>query len=267
METSLKKQVWVAVLGLLLGAVSHAESPDIASEPIRLVTAAGSVDTVIAEVILREAYGRLGYRVEVTRYPAERAIRMANQGRFDGEVQRIDGVADSYPNLVQLYPSINHVEGGVFTARDDLVIESWEDMRPYSCGIIRGIKFAERSTEGMDRYIVGGYNRLFTMLTHERFDLAVSPFVSAAYNLKRGGFDNIRPAGPVLERFELYHYLHRSRTDLKPEIEAELARMSENGELTAIREVVIREIMRRAEEGLALCDAELECFSLPVTDG
>ncbi len=266
METSLRKRAWVAVLGLLLAAISHAELPDTASEPIRLVTAAGSVDTVIAEVILREAYGRIGHRLEVTRYPAERAIRLANQGRFDGEVQRIDGVADSYPNLVQLYPAINHIEGGVFTARDDLVIQSWEDMRPYSCGIIRGIKFAERSTEGMDRYIVGGYNRLFTMLTHERFDLAVSPFVSAAYNLKRGGFDNIKPAGPVLERFELYHYLHRSRTDLMPRIEAELARMSESGELTDIREKVIREIMRRADEGLELCDGEFTCFELSVAE-
>ncbi len=254
------------MIGLLLAAVSYAESADTASEPIRLVTAAGSVDTVIAEVVLREAYRRIGYRLEVTRYPAERAIRLANQGRFDGEVQRIDGVADSYPNLVQLYPAINHIEGGVFTARDDLVIESWEDMRPYRCGIIRGIKFAERSTEGMDRYIVGGYNRLFTMLTHERFDLAVSPFVSAAYNLKRGGFDNIKPAGPALERFELYHYLHRSRSELAPTIEAELSRMHESGELKVIRDKVVREIMRRADEGLELCDGEFTCFELSVRE-
>lgn len=252
---------------LLLTTAAMAEQSAAQDDVIRLVTVTGTVDTVISEVILREAYARLGYRLEVTRYPAERAIRMANQGRFDGEVHRIDGVANSYPNLVQLFPAINHIEGGVFTARDDLVIESWEDMRPYRCGIIRGIKFAERSTEGMDRYIVGGYNRLFTMLTHERFDLAVSPFVSAAYNLKRGGFDNIKPAGPALERFELYHYLHRSRTDLMPKIEAELARMSEGGELKNIREKVIREIMRRADEGLELCDGEFECFALPVTDG
>jgi len=240
-----------------------AESPD----PIRLVAAAGSADTVVAEVILREAYSRLGYRLEVTRYPAERAIRMANQGRFDGDVQRIDGISETYPNLVKVQPSINHIEGGVFAARDDLRIDSWEDMQPYRCGIIRGIKFAELRTEGMDRYIVGGYNRLFTMLTHERFDLAVSPLLSGAYNLKRGGFQGIEPAGPALERFELYHYLHRDNADLRLRIAAELSRMRDNGELTVIRDEVVQEIMRRAEEGLDLCDGELECFALPSAEG
>lgn len=261
----MRNRVWLAAL--LLASAAMAEQPAADGDVIRLVTPAGSVETVISEVILREAYARLGYRLEVTRYPAERAIRMANQGRFDGEVHRIDGVADSYPNLVQLYPAINHIKGGVFTGRDDLVIESWEDMRPYRCGIIRGIKFAERRTEGMDRYIVGGYNRLFKMLTHDRLDLAVSTLISAAYNLKRGGFDNIKPAGPALERFELYHYLHSSRSELAPRIEAELSKMHENDELTTIREKVVREIMRRAEKGIELCDEQLTCLELPTSGG
>lgn len=260
----MNKHVWRVLLCLLLGATANAEQPD--GNVVRLVAAAGSVDTVVAEVILGEAYARLGYRLEVTRYPAERAIRLANLGRYDGEVQRIDRIGDSYPNLVQVYPAINHIDGGVFAVRDDIYIESWEDMRPYSCGLIRGIKFAERSTEGMDRYIVGGYNRLFTMLTHERFDLAVSPFLSGAYNLKRGGFDTIKPAGPALERFELYHYLHNNKSDLVPRIEAELERMRANGELVAIREEVVTEIMRRADEGLELCDGEFTCLELSVRE-
>ena len=200
METSFRSRVWRAPLLMLLAMTANAEQVGGEDAVVRLVAAAGSVDTVIGEVVLREAYHRLGYRLEVTRYPAERAIRLANQGRFDGEVQRIDRIGDSYPNLVQLYPAINYIDGGVFAARDDIHIESWEEMRPYRWGLIRGIKFAERSTEGMDRYIVGGYNRLFTMLKHERIDLAVSPFLSGAYNLKRGGFDTIKPAGPALER-------------------------------------------------------------------
>ena len=265
METFFSKRAWL--LCLFLATAAHAQQPATDDAVVRLVTAAGSVDTVISEVILREAYGQLGYRLEVTRYPAERAIRLSDKGDFDGEVQRIDGISESYRNLVQVYPAINYIEGGVFTARDDLRIESWDDMRPYRCGIIRGIKFAELRTAGMDRYVVGGYNRLFKMLTHERFDLAVSPLLSGAYNLKHGGFDSIKPAGPALERFDLYHYLHRSRSDLIPKISAELARMQESGELVVIRDKVIVEIMRRAENGLALCDGELECFPLPEAAG
>ncbi len=265
METHLFKQAWLACL--LLAATAFTEPLGAAEEPIRLVAASGSVDTVVGEAVLREAYSRLGYQLEVTRYPAERAIRLANQGRFDGEVQRIDGVAGSYPNLVQVYPAINHIEAGVFAARDDLRIESWDDLRPYRCGIIHGIKFAELRTEGMDRYIVGGYNRLFRMLQHERFEFAVSPFLSGAYNLRAGGFDGIEPAGPALERFELYHYLHNSKVDLVPRIEAELARMSDKGELAEIRDKVVREVMRRAENGLELCDSEFVCLTVSLAEG
>lgn len=266
MRSSLKKWASQVVLLLLVTTPAIAEPHPAAEKVVRLVTAAGSAGAVVGEAVLREAYSRLGYRVEVTRFPAERAIQLADQGRFDGEVQRIDGIGQRYTNLVQLYPSINHIEGGAFAARDDIHVSDWEDIRPYSCGIIRGWKFAERRTEGMDRYTVGGYNRLFTMLQHDRFDVAVAPIVGGTYYLKRGGFKGIVPAGPAIERFDVYHYLHRSKADLMPKIEAELERMRVNGELADIREKVIREILRRAEEGLDLCDGEFTCFESSVTE-
>ncbi len=39
-----------------------------------------------------------------------------------------------------------------------------------------------------------------------------------------------------------------------------------NGELAVIRERVVREILRRADEGLDLCDGEFTCFELAVTE-
>lgn len=227
---------------------------------IHLVAAANTVDTVISEVILRKAYARLGYRVEIAKYPGERALKLADGGRADGDVQRIDGLGRHYPNLVQLRPAINYIEGSAFTAGKALTINGWDSLRPYRIGLIRGIKFAELNTVGMNRDLVGDYGALFKMLRKGRFELGVSPRLNGLYQLKRLHIEGIAPLEPPVARFDLYHYLHRSRTELAPKLEAIFRDMQASGELSAIRQAVIVELLRRAEQGLPICDEDYACF-------
>ena len=77
------------VIALQLGALLLVMVPttqilalDTGEDPvIHLAVAANTVDTVISEVIVREAYERIGYRVEITKYPPERALKLANSGQ------------------------------------------------------------------------------------------------------------------------------------------------------------------------------------------
>ncbi len=251
-------------LALALGAAepaSRAWAADAGQEnTIRLVAAANTVDTLISEVIVRKAYARLGYRVEIAKYPAERALKLADKGHADGDVQRIDGLGRHYPNLIQLKPAINYIEGSAFTAGKPLTIHGWESLRPYRIGLIRGIKFAELNTVGMDRHLVGDYETLFKMLRKGRFELGVSTRLNGLYQLKRLNIAEISPLDPPLARFELYHYLHRSRAGLAPSLEAVFRSMQASGELSALRQAVIGELLRRAELGLAICDDDYACF-------
>lgn len=234
---------------------------------IRLAVAANTVDTVVSEVIVREAYERIGYRVEITKYPPERALKLADSGRADGDVQRIDGLSEHYPNLIQLQPAINYIEGSVFTAGKDISVDGWDSLRPYRIGLIRGIKFAELNTKGMDRHLVGNYPALFTMLDKGRFDLIVSPRLNGSYQLKRLHIEGIDLIEPPVARFDLYHYIHSSRADLGPKLEAVFQEMQATGELESIRERVIAELMRRAAEGLPVCDDDYACFEPSGTEG
>ncbi len=227
---------------------------------IRLVAAANTADTLVSEVILVKAYARLGYRLEIARYPAERALRLADAGRADGDVQRIAGLASRYPNLLQLQPAINYVEGSAFAADKAIRIEGWESLRPYRIGFIRGIKFAELNTMGMDRHAVGDYQALFRMLVKGRFDLGVSPRLNGLYQLKRLGVEGVTPMDPPLARFDLYHYLHRSHAQLAPKLEAIFREMQVSGELTAIREAIVNELLGRADQGLPTCGGDYTCF-------
>ncbi|MCP4107581.1 MAG: hypothetical protein GY749_18900 [Desulfobacteraceae bacterium] len=104
----------------------------------------------ISEKILKEAYQKIGIRISVTAFPAERALRTSNSGLSDGEVNRIKGINEQYLSLVMVPVEINILEGVVFTIDVSFPVTGWESLRPYNIGIRIGIKFAEKGTVGMD---------------------------------------------------------------------------------------------------------------------
>lgn len=246
------------IVGLMLIVSEPGAAPP---DRILLVTPLNTVDTVISEVIVREAYRRLGITVDIMKYPAERALRLADAGDADGEVQRIDGIAKRYTNLIQVRPPINYIEGTIFTKTADFSVEGWESLRPYRIGIIRGIKFAERSTKGMDTRLVSDYAELFRKLDRGLFDVAVSPRVNGWYQIAELRLTGIRELEPPVERFDLFHYLNRMHVDLVSEISSVFERMKEDGELAGIRARVIRVMLERAKAGLPLCDDDYACFA------
>jgi ABC-type amino acid transport substrate-binding protein len=225
-----------------------------------LVAPENTVDTVVGEVIVREAYRRLGIDVVIKRYPAERAVRLANSGDVDGEIQRIGGLAEHYPNLIQVQPAINFIEATVFTTTTEFPIEGWNSLAPYRIGVIRGIKFAEQNTRDMRVAPAGGYDVLFRLLERGRVDIALSPRVNGLYHIKRRGLQGIRPLEPSVAVVDLYHYLNRKHADLVPYISAMFSRMRASGELPRIRARVVDVIMKRAERNLGPCDDDYACF-------
>ena len=250
------------ILGLFaVAALATAMArPVVAAEPLVLVTVPNSAGTTISEVITRKAYKRIGIDVEIRKYPAERALRIANSGKVDGEVQRIDGIAATYHNLIQVRPAISYLEGTAFSRTKTFVVKGWESLRPYRIGYIRGIKFAERNTRNMDSVAVGDYTGLFKMLTKERFDIIVSPRLNGLYQMRQLDIRGVRELTPAIMRFDLFHYLHQKHVKLVPKISAVFAEMAASGELAAIRKHVIKVLLDRVGRGLPLCDKDYACF-------
>ena len=235
-----------------------------AQERLVLVTPPNTVDTVISEVITRKAYKRIGIDVEIHKYPAERALRVANSGEADGEVQRIDGISANYHNLIQVRPAINYIEGTAFTRTKMFVVKGWDSLRPYRLGYIRGIKFAERNTRNMDSIAVSDYTGLFQMLTKDRLEIIVSPRLNGLYQMRQLGIRGVRELTPAVMRFDLFHYLHHKHVKLVPKISAVFAEMAASGELTAIRKHVIKVLLDRAQRKLPVCDKDYACFEKPA---
>ncbi|MEH6631279.1 MAG: transporter substrate-binding domain-containing protein [Halopseudomonas aestusnigri] len=234
--------------------------PGTASDRLTLVAAAGTVDTVISEVILRTAYQRIGIEIYIEKHPGERALRLANSGEVAGDVQRIDGLSAKYTNMIQIRPAINFIEGSAFSKSQTIPIDGWKSLQDYRIGLIRGIKFAENNTKGMDTYVARDYASLFRMLNKDRIDVAISPRLNGLYQIKRFGIHDVTPLSPAIARFELFHYLHKKHAALVPKLSAVFTEMATSGELQRIREHVIKVLMSLAEQNLPLCDDTYDCF-------
>jgi polar amino acid transport system substrate-binding protein len=249
----------IALLLLVTGLLATAH-PAFAQTRLVLVAPHNSADTTIGEVIIRAAYKRLGIDVEIRKYPGERALRLADSGKVDGEVHRIDGISGKYKNLVQIKPPINFIKGTAFS--DGLVfpIKGWQSLKPYRIGYILGIKFAENNTRGMKSVAVSDYGNMFQLLGKDRIDVVVSPRINGLYQMRMLGIKNLKELTPPIAHFDLFHYLHKKNQHLVPKITAVLQEMAANGELTRIRDHAIQVILDRADKGLAICDTDYACF-------
>ncbi len=199
----------------------------------------------VAEKILKQAYGSIGIEIKITEYPALRAIISANEGIVDGELMRVQGVEKKYPNLNMIPVYLAKVEGVVFTRNLSFQVEGFDSLKPYSIAVRRGVKFAVRRTEGMNRIIVDSLDRAFLLLNRERVDVVIATRLTGMLELKRTQYQKIKVLEPPLLRTYLYHYLHSKHKVLIPKVSASLQDMQMDGTINKIRDQFIEELLNR----------------------
>jgi len=190
----------------------------------------------ITEKILKEAYKRIGIKMEVKGYPAERAMQMANEGESDGELRRPAGMNKEYKNLIMVPQPVDVGEAVVFTKNKVFAVNGWESLKPYKIGILRGNKFAEKGTDGMNRLPANTIEQLFEMLDAERADIIVLLRRNGVATHKKMNLPGIRVLEPPVETMQLYHYLHKKNERLVPKVAAALQEMEKEGLIQKIKE-------------------------------
>ncbi len=205
---------------------------------------AGSVDGLEAtsEIILKEAYRKIGIEFSLKTFPAERSLVNSNNGFVDGELNRIAGLEQEYPNLVMVPVPINEIEGVVFAKSNDISVHGWDDLKPYKIGFRIGIKFAEQGTLGMDVYPAPTYDLAFNMLDKGRVDLVVGVKQEGLLLIKKLKLKNIKIMEPPIIQEALYHYLNIKHINLLPEITRELQFMAKEGRIKEIRETELTKL-------------------------
>lgn len=211
----------------------------------------GRPDDPIGEIssqILVEAYNRISIKIDVIKLPAERSLLLSNKGSLDGEVNRIKGVDKKYENLIRIPVPVNFFEGVAFTKNRHFTVNGWDSLKPYSIAIRTGTKYAENGTRGMNVHKFITYDKIFMLVSKDRYDIGISSRTTGLYQISKHKLTGIKALEPPLERFQLYHYLHKKHKDLVPKISNTLQRMEQNGVILTIRERYIKDLLKTIEK-------------------
>ena len=198
-----------------------------------------------AEAVLQEAYKKADLSLEIVKTSGERAIQLSNSGETDGELYRIKGINSKYTHLVMVPVPVCHSEIVVFTKSKEFVIKGWKSLKPYKIGMLRGAKYAEKNTKGMNRFMATKTEQLYYMLDQDRLDIVVNSVITGLGELEKTGIRGIRILKPPLEKHAVFHYLHKKNKALVPRLESVLREMEKAGRIRKIQEEATKALKER----------------------
>ncbi len=218
-----------------------------AQEKLTFTSILNSSSAKISEQVIREAYRRLGYDINVVWVPARRALEMANDGQVDGELHRILGIDKRWVNLMRVPNRVNVLEATAFTKSLEFKVAGWNSLKPYSVGVRRGIQFSNANTQGMSRQVVNTVQGLFEILQYDRIEVVVTSLINGLSELKEIKHSSIKLLKPAIEVYPLYHYLHKKHQDMVPKVNGVLEQMKKEGLIEHIRQQALNRL--RSEAG------------------
>jgi polar amino acid transport system substrate-binding protein len=189
----------------------------------------------IGDLVLKEAFSRLGIRLKTIRLPSERALVNANAGIEDGNYARVAGLSATYPNLIQVPESITHFEFVAISKNLNVPTRNWASLKPYNVGIITGWKILEQNIVGTKNLIrVTDHHALFQLLQLDRVDCVVYDYHQALFEAMHEQIGPLVYMKPPLASRDMYLYLHRKHETLVPRLAEAIRSMKKDGTYDAI---------------------------------
>ena len=200
--------------------------------------------TLVQEPVMREAYRRLGYEIEIRKFPGERALLMADQGHVDGELARLAAVREMYGNLIMVPESIHELRDVVITKNADFTLAGWESLEPYTVLSRRGYKYFEgKCREHQINYqLVNSFEDMVKILHAGRYDVGLVTMLDGLKTMKDMGIRDLRVIEPPLEIIPTYHFLHKKHKKLVPLVSEKLKELKKEGYIKKIENQVILEL-------------------------
>jgi polar amino acid transport system substrate-binding protein len=236
MKTGLRRVCFrVVSIAAVIGAF-FTESACFA-QPVKLSLTTGALPPLTAapgypgfiDQLARAMFKRIGVEVEVTAVPTERSLINVNSGLDDGDIFRVAGVEQEYPNLVRIPEKTLDNDFVVFTKRTDIRIRTWDDLKPYSVAFATGWKPYERNVK-MVRELTKtpSIQELLPLLENGRADLVLMDRWQGGWIARQQGYTG-HVLEPPLARFEMFMYLNKKHAALVPKAAKALASMKADG--------------------------------------
>ncbi len=208
--------------------------------------------TGYADQVLTEAFRRIGYQLETVHMPAERALINANRGIDDGELARVGGLQEKYPNLIQVPETFLTVDMVLYSKNyPSFVVDGWESVASYSLAIISGWKIMEKNFGKLGARVeiikTDTPEQSFSLLKNDRVDfIAYSNWSGLGY-IKTHNITDIVLLDPPLARPEFYVYLHKKHKSIVPELAEAIKTMKTDGTLQALFDELLKPYLQHKQ--------------------
>ena len=200
----------------------------------------------IGELVLIEAYEKIGVKVEVLRVPSKRSLTMSNSGQSDGEVHRIKSITQKFTNLVQSPVSINHVEIVAFSKYPGTIINNEEELASYSIVYHKGAVVFEKLTEGFPHVKTVSISKQgLMMLANDRAEIFLGDSLSGPATVRENNIQGVYMLSPPVKTIHMYHCLNTNKSYLIPQITQVLKAMEASGRIKEIRDQYMIEYFKK----------------------
>ncbi len=197
------------------------------------------------ERLSREAFRRIGVEIEVSALPAERALLNVNGGIDDGDLLRIAGLENAYPNLIRIPEKVMDFEFVAFALEPKTRIDGFAGLKPYAVAYASGWKIFEANVKDYSELTVTrDLGELFALLKSGRSQVALADRWQGLWAARRNGVRAV-VVEPPFARTEMFIYLNKRHTALVPRAAKALADMKADGTYERIVDATLRTLERQ----------------------
>jgi polar amino acid transport system substrate-binding protein len=156
-------------------------------------------DLGLNDRLVKEIFHRLDIGITIHHLPAERALINVNEGIEDGNYSRVAGLTSIYPNIIQVEEKLFSYNFVAFSLRQDIHINGWQSLAPFSVAIVRGWKILEKNLSNVRQLMkVKEPKQLFHLLSKDRVDVVVYEQWQGLQLQRDMGLTQIRMLSPPL---------------------------------------------------------------------
>ncbi|TMP24032.1 hypothetical protein CWB99_22805 [Pseudoalteromonas rubra] len=182
--------------------------------------------------LLQTAYQQLGYRLELVDFNRQSALIAANDGALDGQLGRIHGVTQAYPNLLKVsFPLytfnlqlLSRCLSCTFQQLDSLVIQS---------GYLVANQYLKTTPFNGQLIEVKNNITQLNLVTQGKVQAALVVDFHLREHLADIDLESLKIE--TLLTIETYHYLHKKHKTLIPQLEQALEQLAEKGTVTMLK--------------------------------
>lgn len=226
------------VLGWLAAAAPGLAAAQPAPRPVLAIGTQGGTPSLlgtIAEEVVLQACRRAGIDLKVARLPLMRSIELANRGEIDGDMMRIADVAQRYPNLVRVPTPVAHAHVVVYVRAGAAQRLPREQVGQLLIAYTRGTFVLVKHAQGLRTVEVDNVDQVFGMLAAARVEAGLATYLDAEQALQRLQLVAAVVRWPQVWAIEpVYLFLHRSREDSVPLLDAALRQMAQKGAIDRV---------------------------------